>query len=79
MFPGSQITTADDARSWVKAVKSKGALGVKLRGGTKEAMLAVYKETERLGMGTANHHDQNGVYQMDVLDSARAGLDSMEH
>jgi len=79
MFPGSEITTADGARSWVKAVKAKGALGVKLRGGTKEAMLAVYKETERLGMGTANHHDQNGVYQVNVLDSARAGLDSMEH
>ena len=28
---------------------------------------------------TANHHDQNGVYHMNVLDSARFGLDSMEH
>jgi hypothetical protein len=79
MFPGTVITTAAGAKSWVKAVKAKGALGVKLRGGTKEAMLAVYKETEKLGMGTANHHDQNGVYQVNVLDSARAGLDSMEH
>jgi hypothetical protein len=30
-------------------------------------------------MGTASHHDQNGVYDMNVLDSARLGLDSMEH
>ena len=79
MFPGGAVTSAAGAKSWVKAVKAKGALGVKLRGGAKDAMLAVYKETEKLGMGTANHHDQNGVYQVNVLDSARAGLDSMEH
>ncbi|MEM7020602.1 MAG: amidohydrolase, partial [Pseudomonadota bacterium] len=79
MFPGSVITDAENAKAWVKAVQKKGAKGVKLRGGTREAMLAVYEETKALGMGTANHHDQNGVYHVNVLDSARAGLNSMEH
>ena len=79
IFPGTIITDADAAKVWVRAVKKKGALGVKLRGGTKEALTAVYEETARLQMGTANHHDQNGVYHMNVLDSARLGLDSMEH
>jgi len=79
MFPGTQITDPKAAKAWVRTVKNKGAEGVKLRGGAREALLAVYEETERLGMGTANHHDQNGVYHVNALDSARAGLDSMEH
>jgi cytosine/adenosine deaminase-related metal-dependent hydrolase len=79
MFPGTQITEPQAAKAWVRAVKNKGAAGVKLRGGVREALLAVYEETARQGMGTANHHDQNGVYHVNALDSARAGLDSMEH
>lgn len=79
MFPGSDITDAKGAQAWVKSVQARGAQGVKLRGGTKEALTAVYEATRALGMGTANHHDQNGVYDMNVLDSARLGLDSMEH
>ena len=86
MFPGSTGTGVDsaitdeaDARSWVRTVAKKGAKGVKLRGGTREALSAVYDESKRLGIGTASHHDQNGVYQMNALDSARLGLTSMEH
>ena len=79
MFPGDQVTGAKGASDWVKAVKKRGAKGVKLRGGTKEALSTVYQTTEVLSMGTANHHDQNGVYDMNALDSARLGLDSMEH
>ena len=86
MFPGASgtgigvvVTEDQPAREWVRAVKKKGAKGVKLRGGTREALSAVYDETQRQGMGTASHHDQNGVYDMNVLDSARLGLDSMEH
>ena len=79
MFPGSSEVTAEGARRWAKAVSRRGADGIKLRGGTREAMAAVYEEAEKLGLGTANHHDQNGVYHVNVLDSARMGLDSMEH
>ena len=84
MFPGTavaefEVSSDEGAREWVRAVKKRGAKGVKLRGGTAEALAAVYDEAQKLGMGTASHHDQNGVYHMNVLDSARLGLDSMEH
>ncbi len=79
MFPGADIVDAAASKAWVRAVRKKGADGVKLRGTSAAAAQAVYEETERLGMGTANHHDQRGVYQVNVLDSARMGLDSMEH
>ncbi|HCG94325.1 MAG TPA: amidohydrolase [Halieaceae bacterium] len=84
MFPGTavaqfEISSEEDARAWVRSVKKRGAKGVKLRGGTAEALAAVYDEAQKQGMGTASHHDQNGVYHMNVLDSARLGLDSMEH
>lgn len=79
MFPGGSVTSAEDARRWVQAVRRTGARGVKLRGGTRAALEAVYAEADRLEMGTANHHDQTAVYQIDALDSARLGLDSLEH
>ena len=79
MFPGTQITSALGASKWVRKVAAAGAEGIKLRGGTKAAVSAVYESAQKLGLGTANHHDQTGVYHVDVLDSARAGLDSMEH
>ena len=79
MFPGSLIVDAKGATAWVKGVHKRGAAGVKLRGGTREAIAAVYETAQALNMGTASHHDQNGVYDMNVLDSARLGLDSMEH
>lgn len=78
-FPGDRVVTADDATNWVKAVHKKGADGIKVRGGTQEALAAVYRQAKSLGMGTASHHDQNGVYHMNAVDSARLGLDSMEH
>ena len=79
MFPGASVTDADGARDWVRAVRRTGAAGVKLRGGTLAAIRAVHEEARRLGMGTANHHDQTAVYHVNALDSARMGLDSLEH
>ena len=79
MFPGSEAVTAKAARDWVRAVARKGAAGVKLRGGTEEALASVYETAKALGIGTASHHDQNGVFDMNALDSARLGLDSIEH
>ncbi|MEM8769704.1 MAG: amidohydrolase, partial [Pseudomonadota bacterium] len=79
MFPGTVITDPDSAREWVRAVHRKGADGVKLRGGRDAALTAVMEETQKLGMGTSHHHDQTAVYKVNVLTSARMGLDSMEH
>lgn len=79
MFPGGAITDPAQARRWVRAVHAKGADGVKLRGGSAAALMAVMAETRKLEMGTSHHHDQSAVYRVNVLDSARMGLDSMEH
>ncbi|MEZ5551019.1 MAG: amidohydrolase family protein [Pseudomonadales bacterium] len=79
MFPGGRITDPEAARQWVRAVRRTGADGVKLRGGRGEALEAVMAETQKLGMGTSHHHDQTAVYKVNVLTSARMGLDSMEH
>ncbi|MFT6296379.1 MAG: imidazolonepropionase-like amidohydrolase, partial [Glaciecola sp.] len=79
MFPGSSVTSAIEASAWVREVHRRGAEGVKLRGATPAATKAIYQTTAELGMGTSNHHDQTSVYSINVLDSARMGLDSMEH
>ena len=79
MFPGGSITGASEAKAWVEEVYRRGAKGVKLRGATIDATRAIYETTAALGMGTASHHDQTSVYSVNVLDSARMGLDSMEH
>lgn len=79
MFQGGTITSAEAATAWVEEVHRRGAQGVKLRGATPAATRAIYETTARLGMGTSNHHDQTSVYSVNVLDSARMGLDSMEH
>lgn len=79
MFPGGSVTTAEEAEAWVREVHRRGAQGVKLRGATPAATRAIYKTAGELGIGTSNHHDQTSVYSVNVLDSARMGLDSMEH
>jgi len=79
MFPGSTVTTAEGAQAWVREVSRRGADGVKLRGATRAATQAIYDTAIELGMGTSNHHDQTSVYSTNVLDSARMGLESMEH
>ena len=67
------------ASSWVREVARRGAAGVKFRGGTREALESAYATAIELGLGTASHHDQNGVYHLNALDSARLGLQSIEH
>ncbi len=78
MFPPS-MASADGARDWVKAVRKRGADGVKFRGARAEPFAAAMEEAKRLGMKTSYHHAQLSVVQTNVLDSARLGLDSMEH
>ncbi|NKB35344.1 MAG: amidohydrolase family protein [Pseudomonadales bacterium] len=79
MFPGDSITSAEGAREWAQEVHRRGAQGIKLRNATLAATSAIYETAQELGMGTSNHHDQRSVYSVNVLDSARMGLDSMEH
>lgn len=77
-FP-NRFRRPEDARAWVRAVHARGADGLKFFGAPPEIICAAIDEARSLGLGTAFHHAQMSVTRMTVLDSARCGLDSMEH
>ena len=71
--------TEDDTRKWVRDIAKKGAAGIKFFGGPSNIMSAALDEAGKQGLGSAMHHAQLNVVDWNVLDSARAGLTSMEH
>ncbi|PKG86192.1 amidohydrolase [Colwellia sp. 75C3] len=73
------ITTAKQTKKWVKSIAKKGAKGIKFFGATPEIMTAALNEAEKQGLGSMMHHAQLDVTNMNVLDSARLGLTTMEH
>lgn len=73
------IATAEQARLWVQENAKKGADGIKFFGAAPEVMDAALRENKRLGLRSACHHAQLDVARWNVLNSARAGLTSMEH
>lgn len=76
--PGS-FESPQAARQWVRAVHKRGADGLKFLGLAPDLFAAAMDEARSLGMKTAYHHAQLSVMRTNVLDSARLGLDSMEH
>jgi imidazolonepropionase-like amidohydrolase len=70
---------AREAQDWVRGIASRGAKGVKFFGAPPEVMRAALQEAARQGIGSAMHHAQTDVANWNVLDSARAGLTTMEH
>ncbi|MEM7296671.1 MAG: amidohydrolase family protein [Bacteroidota bacterium] len=73
------ITDAQEARSWAQANYRRGADGIKFFGASPEVMDAALKENKRLGLRSACHHAQLNVGWWNVLNSAEAGLTTMEH
>jgi len=73
------IATARQAREWVREVAEQGADGIKFFGARPEVLLAAIEEANEQGLGTAMHHAQMDVARANVLDTARAGLTTMEH
>src|SRR5262249_28760913 len=73
------ITTPDLARAWVATNKLNGADGIKFFGAAPDVMEAALKENKKLGLRSACHHAQLGVARWNVVQSAEAGLTSMEH
>jgi imidazolonepropionase-like amidohydrolase len=73
------ITTPNQAREWVRNNADKGADGIKFFGAPPEIMSAALDENKKLGLRSACHHAQLDVARWNVLNSARAGLTSMEH
>ena len=76
---GANIQTEKDAREWVRENAKKGFDGIKFFGNRPEIMKAALDENKKLGLRSACHHAQMRVVEWNVLNSARAGLTSMEH
>jgi hypothetical protein len=73
------ISTPEQAIAWVRKNAQNGADGIKFFGARADIMEAAIKENKRLGLRSAMHHAQLNVYEWNVLNSARAGLTTMEH
>jgi hypothetical protein len=73
------ITNATEAKAWVNENAAKGADGIKFFGAKPEVMKAALEENKRIGLRSGMHHAQMDVARWNVLQSARAGLTSMEH
>ncbi|MEY3367794.1 MAG: hypothetical protein RI973_949 [Bacteroidota bacterium] len=71
--------TPEEARAWVSDNAKRGADGIKFFGAPPEIMSAALEENKKLGLRSACHHAQMDVAGWNALNSARAGLTSMEH
>ncbi len=73
------ISTPEEARKWVRENAQKGADGIKFGGAEPDLMIAAIDENNKLGLRSTCHHAQLSVARWNALDSAKAGLTSMEH
>lgn len=73
------IVTPEQAKEWVRDNAKKGADGVKFFGASPEVMEAAISENKKLGLRSCCHHAQMSVARWNVVNSAKAGLTSMEH
>lgn len=75
----SSISTPEQAINWVRENAKKGADGIKFFGAAPQIMKAALEENKKLGLRSACHHAQLDVARWNVVNSAKAGLTSMEH
>ena len=73
------ISTPEMAREWVRQNAKNGADGIKFFGAEPDIMIAALDENKKLGFRSTAHHAQLSVARWNVLNSARAGMTSMEH
>lgn len=73
------FTDPEAAREWVRDIARQGGQGVKFFGAPPEIMTAALDEAGKQGLGSAMHHAQLDVVNWNVLDSARNGMNTMEH
>ncbi len=73
------IVRPEEARAFVQDVARRGADGLKFFGLRPDLMAAAIDEAKKLGLRTTCHHAQLAVARLNVLDTARMGLTSMQH
>ncbi len=76
---GTEISTADDARAYVRQAAKDGAHGIKFLGAAPDILAAAFDEADKQGLRTTMHHEQVTVVDANVLDTSALGLDGMEH
>ncbi len=79
MGSSEPLSTPEMAREWVRKNKEKGADGIKFFGAPPKIMEAALVENKSLGLRSACHHAQMDVARWNVVQSAKAGLTTMEH
>ena len=73
------IVSREQAIEWVDENAKKGADGIKFFGAPPVVMDAAIRENKKLGLRSCCHHAQMDVARWNILNSARAGMTSMEH
>lgn len=73
------IATPEQAREWVRLNAEKGSDGIKFGGAAPEIMTAAIDENKNHGLRSIMHHAQTYVGGWNALQSARAGLNTLEH
>ena len=73
------INSPEEAREWVRKNAENGADGIKFFGARPDIFSAALKENTKYGLRSACHHAQMDVAWMNVLQTARLGLTTMEH
>ena len=78
-WTGGTITNGEQARQWVRWAKQQGIDGLKLDSHPPEIMAAVLDEAKKLNLGSVAHLSQTGVANMNAIDAARLGLQTVTH
>lgn len=73
------VNSPEQARSWVQSIAEEGADGIKFFGARPDIMEAALDEAKKFDLRSACHHAQLNVAWLNVLNTARMGLTSMEH
>ncbi|MEN0005785.1 MAG: amidohydrolase family protein [Bacteroidota bacterium] len=73
------VNSPEEARAWVRKNAERGADGIKFFGAPPEIMAAALEENKKIGLRSACHHAQMDVARWNVVNSAKAGLTTMEH
>ena len=73
------FTSPKQAVKWVDEIAAKGADGVKFFGYRPDIMRAAVEYLKLKGLRSACHHAQLDVARVNVVDTARWGLTTMEH
>ena len=73
------VDTPDAAREWVRWGAANGLEGLKLGAQRPDIMAALLDEAKKHKLGSTAHLQQTGVAQMNALEAARLGLQTVTH